>query len=205
MNRLKNNIKLIFGLVLGITLTYTTVVAANTLFQADEIKYNNSTLTSTNVQDALDELYTSANSDSFWLKKYKTLVEAPQYYAFGIYKGWCSSTDTSCRSDPDFPTTETEPPLGKNVYATKYADGQYGVCIKRNGTEYCFRARDYTAESKHLQEVFSDISCSVDWNSVTCNASDFHCYVNSYGYLNCYDTGAFEYCMVYDSVYCKSN
>ena len=114
-------------------------------FDSANVSYNNSNsgLTSNRVQNAIDELYAVANSTSFWVKKYKTFAAVPQYYAFGTYKGWCSSTDTNCNSYADFPTTETTPPSGKNVYAAKYADGQYGVCIIRNGTEHCFRGRNY--------------------------------------------------------------
>ena len=111
----------------------------------------------------------------------------PQYYAFGKYKGWCSSTDTTCKSYADFPTTATTPPSGKNVYAVKYEDGQYGVCIQRNGKEHCFRGRNYKAEAKHVQEVFSDISCTVRaYGDVDCDASDFSCDVNSDGSVFCY-------------------
>ena len=195
---IKENKKLLFGVIIGVILTSTTVYAVQAI--ATSITYDNTTsgLQATNVQDAVDELYTKANSDSFWLKKYKTFAATPQYYAYGTYKGWCSSTDTNCNSYADFPTTETTPPSGKNVYAAKYADGQYGVCIKRNGTEHCFRARNYTAESKHLQEVFSDGSCNVYSSSVGCKASDFNCSVSSTGYVSCKDYGARATCNVND-------
>ena len=77
----------------------------------------------------------------------------PQYYATtGTYKGWCSSK-YGVTHTPDFPTTSTTPPSGKNVYTAKYKDGQYGVCI-RNGKEHCFRAKNYKVEAKHIAEVF---------------------------------------------------
>ena len=130
----------------------------------------------------------------------------PQYYATtGTYKGWCSSTDTNCNSYADFPTTSTTPPSGKNVYAAKYKDGQYGVCIKRNGKEHCFRARNYKVEAKHVQEVFSDVGtydsstglgCSVDSSYVVCPASGFACIVGSDGYVGCIDRGTNGHCYV---------
>ena len=195
---LLGNIKTVIAFALGLTISGVTVYSATILFASSEVSYDNtnSGLTSTNVQGAIDEIYEKANSDSFWVKKYKTFVAAPQYYAFGTYKGWCSSTDTNCNSYSDFPTTETTPPSGKNVYAAKYADGQYGVCIKRNGTEHCFRSRNYIAELKHVQDVFSDISCYVDSSYVDCNASDFGCDVSSDGYVRCYDNGTRERCYV---------
>ena len=131
-------------------------------------------MSATNVQDALDELYTKANSDMvpLWLKKYKTFADTPTNY---IFDGTNKPTTAS-------PTT---PPSGKNVYLGLYADYQYGVCIKRNGTQHCFRYNNWIAESKHVQEVFSDISCYVDSSRVRCDASDFRCGVDSYGYVSC--------------------
>ena len=192
-NLIKNNIKLLIGIIIGGVLfggmgAYAATVAAGSVTYTSNGQ--------STVNGALNDLYTRANSDSFWVKKYKTFVAAPQYYAFGTYKGWCSSTDTNCNSYSDFPTTETTPPSGKNVYAAKYADGQYGVCIKRNGTEHCFRSRNYTAELKHVQDVFSDISCFVDSSNVRCKASDFSCDVYSNGHVNCIDRGASENCRV---------
>ena len=198
---IKNNIKLFVGIIIGGIL-----FGGATYVIATEIASSNITYTGngqSTVEGAINDLYGKANSDSFWVKKYKTFVAAPQYYAFGTYKGWCSSTDTDCSSYAKFPTTSTTPPSGKNVYAAQYADGQYGVCIKRNGTEHCFRGRNYTAESKHVQDVYSDISCDVNSYSVACNASDFECYVYSNGGVTCYDRGSSENCNVYTNGYLK--
>ena len=199
----KNNIKLFIGIIIGVVVSGFTVYGATIIFDSDEVGFDNTNANLTlnnasvdNVQDAIDAIYTKANSDSFWLKKYKTFVAAPQYYAYGLYKGWCSDTDTNCNAYADFPTTETTPPSVKNVYAAKYTDGQYGVCIKRNGTEHCFRARNYTAELKHVQDVFSDISCDVGSSGVDCGASDFRCIVDSDGHVRCYDRGTSEKCYV---------
>ena len=208
--------KNIFYIILGgILFTTVSVLAYN--LSSNEVFYkkvNNQDMT---VQQAIDDLYSKVPTPSaYTTEQYQAALSAcpsgmicaeygtPQYYATtGTYKGWCSSTD--CNSYADFPTTATTPPSGKNVYAAKYADGQYGVCIKRNGKEHCFRGRNYIAEAKHLQEVFSDISCSVGSSRVVCNASDFACNVNSTGYVTCYDYGAGSSCYVYSvgSVYCS--
>ena len=134
---LKTNIKIVLAFIIGGIVFGTIGVYAATTLLSQSVYYNNSTsgATSTNVQGAIDELYTRSNT---WINPMN--MGTPQYYAFGTYKGWC--TDTSCNSYADFPTTATTPPSGKNVYAAKYADGQYGVCIKRNGTEHCFRGRN---------------------------------------------------------------
>jgi hypothetical protein len=191
---LNSNKKFILGIILGILLTSTTVYAVTAL--ATSISYDNTSsgISATNVQDALDELYTRANT---WINPNNNFG-TPQYYAFGIYKGWCSSTDTKCNSFADFPTTSTSAPSGKNVYATKYEDGGYGVCINRNGTPHCFRGRNWAYESQHVQKVFSGAndSCNVNSSYVRCNASDFSCYVNSNGLVRCYDDGTGAYCYV---------
>ncbi len=192
----------IIGIITGLIFAGTCVSAA-ILYQSEDVGYDNtnSELTSENVQDALDELNTRKNT---WINPNNNFG-TPQYYAFGgPYKGWCNSTDSSCNSNSDFPTTSTTPPSGKNVYAAKYADGGYGVCIKRNGTEHCFRGRNWIAEAQHLQKVFSDISCAVGSSLVTCDASDFYCDVDSDGNVYCNDSSTLEDCDVrsYGSVHC---
>ena len=201
---IKNNIKIVIAFILGGVVFGTLGVYAATTLLSQSVYYNNtnSGATSTNVQGALDELYTRASK---WLNPND--MGTPQYYATtGTYKGWCSSTDRNCNSYANFPTTSTTPPSGKNVYAAKYKDGQYGVCIKRNGKEHCFRARNYKVEAKHVQEVFSDVGtydsstglgCSVDSSSVSCRASDFYCSVSSDGIVYCRDYGATGSCDVF--------
>ena len=172
---LKSNIKVILAFVIGGTIVVGTKAA--TSFSSTLVLYNNTK----SVDTALDELYTKVNLSYVDPMNMGT----PQYYAFGAYKGWCNSTDTSCNSYANFPTTATTPPSGKNVYLGLYKDGQYGVCIKRNGKEHCFRGRNYKAEAKHVQEVFSDVSCLVNSYYVGCNASDFSCYVLPDGAVSC--------------------
>ena len=194
----KKNIKLVIGFIVGGIVFGTVGVYAATTLLSQSVYYNNSTsgATSTNVQGALDELYTRASK---WLNPND--MGTPQYYAFGKYKAWCSSTDTYCGTYEAFPTTSTTPPSGKNVYAVKYEDEQYGLCIKRNGKEHCFRGRNYKAEAKHVQEVFSDISCYVRRSYVWCSASDFSCSVNSGGEVQCSDRGASKNCLLNVSGY----
>ena len=59
-----NNIKLFIGLLVGFVLAGGTVYAATILFNGNEVTYNNSNsgMSSTNVQDAIDELYSAAIS-----------------------------------------------------------------------------------------------------------------------------------------------
>ncbi len=200
-NRVINkNLKLVLEIVLVIVLTFATTIGASTLFQSNEVIYDNtnSGLSSTNVKDALDKLYTKANATNHYD------LGTPIYYAFGNYKGWCSSTDSECNTLSDFPTTDTTPPEGRNVYAAKYADSQYGICINRGGKEYCFRGRNYIIEAKHLQSVFSDISCREFENGVTCDATDFSCTILSKGYTGCLEIESNDHCYIndYGSIKC---
>lgn len=198
---LKTNIKIVLAFIIGGIVFGTIGVYAATTLLSQSVYYNNSAsgATSTNVQGAIDELYTRANT---WINPNNNFG-TPQYYAFGTYKGWCSSSDTNCNSYSDFPTTSTSAPSGKNVYAARYADGGYGVCINRNGTPHCFRGRNWIAEAQHIQKVFSGANDSCfDYSSdVTCYASDFGCDVYWDGSVYCYDLGANAYCSVDDSGY----
>ena len=163
--------------------------------KSSDVPYTNNSQST--VQGAIDDLYEQANT---WINPNNNFG-TPHYYAFGEYKGWCSSSDTNCNSYSDFPTTSTSAPSGKNVYAAKYEDGGYGVCIKRNGTPHCFRGRNWAYESQHVQKVFSDISCNVSSSYVNCNASDFFCDVYSNGDVLCFDSGTGAVCDVSDSGY----
>ena len=194
---LLGNIKTVIAFVLGTLISGVTVYAATVIF-ASQVGYtppSGSGISSTNVQGAVDELYTRANT---WINPNNNFG-TPQYYAFGTYKGWCSITDTNCNSYADFPTTSTSAPSGKNVYATKYEDGGYGVCINRNGTPHCFRGRNWAYESEHVQKVFSGAndSCNVSSSRVNCHASDFFCSVDSIGRVSCEDNGTRANCYVY--------
>ena len=60
----KNNIKFIIIIVINIIVSSTTTLATNYLFKAKEVEFDNSntSIESTNVGDAIDELYTAANN-----------------------------------------------------------------------------------------------------------------------------------------------
>ena len=189
-NVLKKILSHIITFVLGICVSIALAVYAATSISSAQVTYTGNSQST--VQGALDNLYTKANT---WINPNNNFG-TPQYYAFGTYRGWCSSTDTGCNSYSDFPTSSTNPPSGKNVYAAEYEDGGYGVCINRNGTKHCFRGRNWAYESQHVQKVFSDISCTGDSSYVNCRASDFRCYVGSDGGVSCNDYGAPARCNV---------
>ena len=175
----KGNLKLVIGIIIGATISGVTVYAA-TVIASSNVSYSNTTsgLSATNVQSAIDELYTKAST---WINPNN--MGTPTNYIF----------DGSNKPKTSSPTT---PPSGKNVYLGLYADSQYGVCIKRNGTQHCFRYNNWMAEKEHIQKVFSDVSCNVRSSIVFCDASDFGCRVSSNGYVVCIDYGARGSCSV---------
>ena len=158
-NKIKQNAKAIAAFLLGIALTGGTVYAA-TVLPSSQVGYDNSTsgLAATDVQGALDELFTKTNT---WID--------PSYIDFG--------------------TLATNTP--KTVLASKN-----GVCIKRNNKVSCFKANNWSVEKDHIQQVFSDNSCTVGSYYVGCNASDFRCYVVSDGLVDCYDLSDNSNCEV---------
>ena len=56
MKIIKKNIKLLIGIIIGILISGSAVIA-ETIIEANHIKYSNSKTEKTNVQDAIDELY----------------------------------------------------------------------------------------------------------------------------------------------------
>ena len=89
----------------------------------------------------------------------------------------------------DFATAKANT-TGK-VFASKK-----GVCISRNKTVYCFKINNWNVEKDYIQQVFSDVSCTVTSSSIICNASDFYCDVYSNGSLGCDDKSASSDCSV---------
>lgn len=89
--------------------------------------------------------------------------------------------------DPDTFNTNT----AKTVYASSK-----GVCIKRNNKLNCFKINNWAEEQTHIQQVFSDISCSVRSDIVDCGASDFGCIVLLNGRVRCDDLSDDSYCDV---------
>lgn len=69
----KNNLKIVIAFILGIIISGTTVYAATILYNANQVGFDNSdtSLSSTDVQGALDELYTKANT---WIDPNKEIV-----------------------------------------------------------------------------------------------------------------------------------
>ena len=71
-----------------------------------------------------------------------------------------------------------------------------GITIVRNGTSYLIKRNNWSVEKDHIQQIFSDVSCDVRSSHVICNASDFRCYVTSFGGVYCNDSSTDEGCGV---------
>ena len=70
-----------------------------------------------------------------------------------------------------------------------------GLCIKRNNKVSCFKINNWAEEQTHVQQVFSDIICSVDSNKVICDDSYFKCFIYLDGAVSC-NAGTYSYCSV---------
>ena len=175
---IKSNFRIFVGIIIGLIFSTTIAYAAIIVINGEQVTYDNTntSLSSTNIQDALNELYSSVLSENYLLNKYKTLSGTPTNYI---------------NNGKNLPTTEspTTPPTNKRIYLGLYSDGQLGVCIERNSVQHCFRSKNFIAEVMHVKEVFSDIQCyfvSYD-NTEYCLASDFSCIVRANGSVYCRD------------------
>ena len=181
----RNNYKLLIGIIIGVILSVTGVYAATILYNSNAVGFDNTSsgMEATNVQDAIDELYTDVNSGNLWLKKYKRMAVKPTNYIF-------DGTNLPTTASP------TTPPSGKNVYLGLYEDEQIGVCIKRNGKEHCFRYNNWIAEAKHLEELCSETNdyLAIDPYYVTCSASDIEFRIYSNGNITGFDKNGNGYC-----------
>lgn len=92
-DKIINNKKYILGIITGILISGTTVYAA-TVISAANVSYSNtsSKLSSTDVQSAIDELYTKANSSK--LGKYVSMTPTISSYTTDKTKTGVSSTQT---------------------------------------------------------------------------------------------------------------
>ena len=118
---LKKNYRFIIGIVIGILLTGTSVYAANTIYSKN-VTYDNSNskLSSSNVQDALDELYLKMYPSKFYKKLYESAVRDDK-----------SSTYVSNSDGIDFGKIASDT-NGKGLYiASEYSDYKYPILYYR--------------------------------------------------------------------------
>ena len=227
MKFIKNNIKLILGIRIGMIISGTGVYAATILFQGDQVGFDNTNAGITlnnqsvdNVQDAIDAIYTKVNTDLSTCNTNYSTCSSSLTTAEGNYST-CSSSLSTCQTNlanapiaknntvyyafgtPTTSSTTDYTTLNKNVFVALNGS-QKSVCIIRNSKLHCFDNNNWPIEKDHVQQVFSDISCDVYSSDVDCTASDFRCYVTSDGRVSCTDRSTSGSCHVYGdgSVYC---
>ena len=101
---------LIIGLALGVVISLLSVYyAAPIYYNGQNVSYNNQTsgMTSTNVKDALDEIYTKANSNQIIKRAAATTNEKPGIMTTGTYTSCGSSSYTCSTRTIDYNVTIT--------------------------------------------------------------------------------------------------
>ena len=181
--------KIFYMLLGGILFTTVSVLAYNV--SSNDVSYKKQNNEDESVKAALDDLYYKFTATSEYTEEQYQAAQSScpsgmicSEYGTPKYRAW-NATPTSSTSSGDH-----------NVYVAKWSDGQLGVCINRNGTEYCFRYNNWFAEREHLQQVFSGENniCNVTSSYVTCAGSGFNCSVVSNGGVDC--SGDSGYCLV---------
>ena len=181
MKKVKNLFKnsktrFILGLILGIILTGGGVYAA-TIGNYKDVFYDNATsnLSSTNVQDALDELYDKINN------RLTT-------YAFGT---------PTINSPVDF--QEVIASSGSEVFVKKQGS-QLSACLYYNNRLFCMKNGTENWETNKAMlntTTFPGFTCSADSSDASCRDGSFSCGASSGGFVGCSNLDAGVDCFVY--------
>ena len=172
------NLKINFvtGLIIGAVLAGSGVYAV-ALDNSNNVTYDNSTskASSTNVQDALDELYNN------------TFFSEPRY------EFWTPNASSSI----DFNKVILS--SGSNAFVRKIGS-QLSVCLYRNEQLLCLKngVKNWATNQKILTTAtFPGATCDVDSSSVFCYDDSFICNATPEGYVSCSDRNAGLHCSVY--------
>ena len=175
------NLKINFvtGLIIGVVLAGSGVYAV-ALDSSNNVTYDNSTSksSSTNVQDALDELYNN------------TFFSEPRY-EFGTPNA-SSSTDFK----------EVIASSDSNVFVRKIGS-QLSVCLYRNEQLLCLKSgtENWGINQKILTTTtFPGATCDASSSRARCRGDSFYCYAHSNGHVYCDVNDADLYCSVYADV-----
>lgn len=162
------NLKINFvtGLIIGAVLAGSGVYAV-ALDSSNNVTYDNSTskASSTNVQDALDELYNN------------TFFSEPRY-EFGT---------PNASSSTDFNKVILS--SGSNAFVRKIGS-QLSVCLYHNEQLLCLKngVKNWATNQKILTTAtFPGATCDVDSSSVFCYDESFICNATPEGYVSCSD------------------
>ena len=168
---------LVIGIIVGMVIAGATVYAATTI-TGSTVTYSNSSsgLSSTTVQEAIDEIYEKSKThcpDGYECTKL--------YYAFG--RPTTSSTT-------DYTT------LGYNYFVRLKGTGELGACTIRNEKSFCINSNNFDNSKAKLIEEFGKDACNVDSSGVGCSDSDSGCFAYSNGSVGCHGASAHSYCYV---------
>lgn len=173
-------VNFVTGLMIGIIIMATGVYAA-TLVNSKNVTYNtaNSTLSSTNVQDALDELYEKTNNKMI--------------YFFGdTYSAGSSALGYKSYLTSDFMKIVNG--LNSNVFTSIDINGEKSACIYLNNKVTCLKVgQDNVKANKTLMNTsFSGATCgmALNGNAYLCQTDSFICKVMINGMVTCIDSDA---------------
>ena len=175
-NLFKNSkTKFILGLILGIILTGGGVYAA-TIGNSKDVFYDNATsnLSSTNVQDALDELYQKLNK---------------KVYFFGDTHN-NGSTKLGYQSYLTANFMDIVNNLGSKAFVGIDINGNKSACIYRDNKVTCLKAGEENWEANKAilnTTTFPGATCFASSSDASCDDDSFICYAYSNGSVDCYD------------------
>ena len=177
MKLIKNNIRIIIGIIIGIVVSATTVYATNTLFDASQISYFiRQYAPLSNASSKIDELYEKTSNCG--IKNNKI------YFEFG------EPTEISTR---DYTTLEHKVFIAKN-------GNNKAVCIVKDNRLHCFdKNGGWKVEGAHLKQVFGDSKCNETYGmTIRCELNEFICYFSFDEEPQCIYSGtdASETCIV---------
>ena len=188
-NLFKNSkTKFILGLILGIILTGGGVYAA-TIGNSKDVFYDNATsnLSSTNVQDALDELYQKLNK---------------KVYFFGdTYSDGSSALGYQSYLTANFMDIINN--LGSKVFVEIDINGNKSVCIYRDNKVTCLKAGTENWETNKAllnTTTFPGTECEASSSEAYCVDDSLECSTDSNGNVHCLDKDNDRYCGVYVDV-----
>ena len=157
-DKIINNKKYILGIITGILISRTTVYAA-TVISAANVSYSNTTssLSSTNVQEAIDELYNKVDTT-----EPLDIISPNRLYANN--KTICVQKNNKLNC---FRPVESSQEQMMNVFTSKF-------CYYRFGIIFC-------------NDNIDNFSCEVASNHLRCKDEQYNvdCSINSSGSLNC--------------------
>ena len=156
-----------------------------------EIKSNNFNVEKDHIQQVFSDVSCNVRSDS------RVYCSASDFNCYVRSDGSVACTDlsdsTGCHVSPDLSTSCTESYIEKSIFGGIAVNGaktmlatKEGITLtRRNGAIYHISTNNYNVEKDHIQQIFSDVSCTTYSDRVRCIASDAGCDVTTSGSVLC--------------------